>query len=140
MISNQKTLQQGFSFIEMMFVLVLMGILMTMVGPRVMSLLGRGRATTTKNTLKNIQVGLKQYKMDCGKYPERLEDLLKKPEGSSNWQGPYAGNEDSGVLELPKDGWDNDLIYKLTPGATPPYELYSNGDPEKEEDRIYASK
>ncbi|HSW75502.1 MAG TPA: type II secretion system protein GspG [Candidatus Saccharimonadales bacterium] len=136
---SKKTLQPGFSYIEMLVVLIMMGILMTMVGPRVMSLFGRGRSTTTKNALRLVQQGLQEYKMDVGKYPDRLEDLIKKPEGASNWNGPYAGRETENP-ELPKDGWDNDLVYKLTPGAKPPYELYSNGDPEKEEDRIYASK
>lgn len=140
MISNQKTLQPGFSYIEMLVVLIMMGLLMTMVGPQVMKLFGRGKSTITKNSLRLVQQGIQEYKMDCGKLPERLEDLMKKPEGASNWNGPYAGRENSETPELPKDGWDNDLVYKLTPGTKPGYELYSNGDPEQEEDRIYASK
>lgn len=138
---KQQHLKPGFSFIEMMIVLVIMGILMTMVGPRVMGLLGKGKKASTQNSLKVVTQGIKQFKMDVGRLPERLEDLIKKPEGASGWDGPYAGNEDSANPEVQKDGWDNDLEYKKNPaGSALAFELYSNGDPEKEEDRIYATK
>jgi general secretion pathway protein G len=138
---KQKTLQPGFSFIEMMIVLVIMGILMTMVGPRVMGLLGKGKKASTQSALKVVNQAIKQYKFDVGRLPDRLDDLIKKPENASGWDGPYAGDEDSANPEVQKDGWDQELVYvKKAPGTTPAYELYSNGDPEKEDDRIYATK
>ena len=138
MILKRKNLQPGFSFIEMMIVLVIMGILMTMIGPKVMGLLGKGRKTTTLNSLRLVQQGIIQFKMDTARLPDKLEDLMKKPEGISGWDGPYAGSENSANPTLPKDAWDNDLVYEKKPGAIPPYELYSHGDPEKEDARIDA--
>jgi general secretion pathway protein G len=134
-----KNLQPGFNFIEMMVALVIIGIIVGMVGPRVMGLLGRGKRTSTENTLKVIKGAIKQYKIDVGTYPQKAEDLVKKPENVNGWQGAYVGDEDKANPELPKDAWGQDFIYKLNErGATPPFELYSLGDPDKEEDRIYA--
>jgi len=141
MIIKQKTAHPGFSFIEMMFVLAIMGILMAMVGPRVMGLFGKGEKAVTQSALKVINQAIKQYRTDVGRYPERLEDLVKKPENASGWDGPYAGNEDSANPEVQRDGWDQELVYvKKAPGSTPPFELYSEGSPDKEDDRIYATK
>ncbi len=138
---SNKTLQPGFNFIEMMVALVIIGIIVGMIGPRVMGLLGRGKKTATQNTLKVVATGLAQYKMDVGQYPDNLEDLIKKPESAQNWQGPYVGDETKGSTEIPMDAWGQAIKYKKNErGATPPFDLYSEGDPEKEEDRISYAK
>jgi len=134
-----KHLRPGFNFIEMMVALVIIGIIVSLIGPRVMGLLGRGKRASTENTLRVLKGALKQYKIDVGTYPNQLTDLVKKPEDINNWQGPYAGDEDKINPELPKDAWGQDFVYKVNSrGSTPPFELYSMGDPDKEEDRIYA--
>lgn len=139
-IKHNNTLQPGFNFIEMMIVIVIIGILASMVGPKVFKLLSGGKKVATQNTLNVIKTGIQSYKMDTSVLPESLQDLMKKPEGVSGWDGPYAGEEDNtGKLELKKDEWGGDIIYKKNPkGTTPAFELYSTGDPEKEDDRIYA--
>ena len=137
MMRGNKTLQPGFNFIEMMVALVILGIIVGLIGPRVMGLLGKGRRTATENALKVTAGAIKAYKIDVGTYPNRLEDLVQKPEGVSGWQGPYAGDENKANPTVDKDGWGNDLIYKKNePGMIPPFELYSQGDPDKEEDKI----
>lgn len=136
MISSNKP---GFSFIEMMVALLIMGIMMTLVGPRVMGLLTRGKSTATTNTLKIVKQAIKQYKMEVGTYPSNLEDLVKKPENITGWHGPYVGDEDKANAEVPLDGWNQPLVYKRNAaGTTPPFELYSEGDPDKEDDKIEA--
>lgn len=141
MFKENKILQPGFNFIEMMVALVIIGIIVGMIGPRVMGLLGRGKKTATQNTLKVVATGLSQYKMDVGQYPDNLEDLIKKPEAAQNWQGPYVGDETKGSAEIPLDGWGQAIKYKKNDrGATPPFDLYSEGDPDKEEDRISYAK
>lgn len=138
-INLQKHARPGFNFIEMLVALVIIGIIMGMVGPRVMGLLGRGRRTSVENTLKVIKTGIQQYQIDTGKFPETLQALIKRPENSSGWQGPYVGDENSANPEVPLDIWGQDFVYKLNErNAKPPFELYSLGDPSKEEDRIYA--
>ena len=139
MTKTYKTLQPGFSIIELMVALLIIGIIMGMIGPRVVGFLSTGRKTSTLNTLKVVKQAIKQYKMTVGTYPAKLEDLVTKPEGITNWDGPYVGDEDSANPELPKDAWGQDLYYKLNErGAKPPFDLYSEGDPDKEEDRIDA--
>ena len=141
MLKSHKTLQPGFNFIEMMVALVIIGIIVGMIGPRVMGLLGRGKKTATQNTLKVLAGNLQQYKMDVGQYPDSLEDLNKKPEAAQNWQGPYAGDESKGSLEIPSDAWGQAIKYKKNErGANPPFDLWSEGDPDKEEDRISYAK
>ncbi len=136
---SKKTLQPGFSIIELMVALLIIGIIVGMVGPRLVGFLGAGRKTSTLNTLKVVKQSIKQYKMTVGSYPEKLQDLVVKPEGVSGWDGPYVGDEDSANPEVPKDSWGQDVIYKLNArGAKPPFDLYSQGDPDKEEDRIDA--
>lgn len=138
---NNKTLQPGFNFIEMMVALVIIGIIVGMIGPRVMGLLGRGKRTSTENTLKVIAGAIKQYKIDVGTYPEKLDDLVKKPENVNGWQSPYVGDEDKANPVVPKDAWNQDFVYKLNArGSVPPFELYSLGDPDKEDDRISYAK
>lgn len=138
MLTN-KSMQPGFSFIEMMVALLIMGIMAGLIGPRVMGLLTKGKQTATTNTLKIVKQSIKQYKMEVGTYPNSLQDLIKKPENISGWHGPYVGDEDKANPEVPLDGWNQDLVYKRNAqGTTPPFELYSTGDPDKEEDKIEA--
>lgn len=136
---SKKTALPGFSLIEIMIAVAIMAIMGSLIGPTLMKQLGRGKRAATDNALKVTQGNIKQYNIDTGSYPEKLEDLIKKPENVTGWDGPYGGNEDTGVVELPKDGWGQELQYKKNErGATPPYQLYSQGDPNKEEDRINA--
>lgn len=136
---SKRTATPGFSLMEIMIAVAIMAIMGSLIGPTLFKYLGKGKRAATDNALKVTQGNIKQYFMDTGSYPEKLEDLIKKPENVSNWDGPYGGNEDTGVVELPKDGWGNDLKYKRNErGAKPPFELYSEGDPQKEEDRINA--
>lgn len=136
---KQKSLQPGMSFLEIMIVLAIMVTFLTLVGPRLMSLLGRGKKTATQTTLANVAAGIKQFKIDTGTFPANLQDLIRRPEGLSGWDGPYAGDENSATPDIPKDAWGQDLRYERAErGAIPPYKLWSVGDPDKEEDRIYA--
>ena len=133
MINAQKSnLQSGFSFLEMMVVLIIMGLLVGMVGKNVMGLLGKGKKTTTQSTLRVIDEAVQQYKFDVGQYPETLDQLNNPAEGTQGYDGPYLNEkfEKKGI----KDAWNQDLIYeKGDRGAKPPYQLYSEGDPAKDE-------
>ena len=138
MINKNKTVQPGMSFIEIIIVISIMALFAALAGPKLMSVLGRGKKTVTANNLKVVASAIQQYKIDTNQYPQKLEDLIKKPEGISGWQEPYVGTDAN--PEVPKDGWGQDFEYKLNaPRSTPAYELYSKGDHDKaEEERIYA--
>lgn len=139
MITKNKNLQPGLSFIEIMIVVAIIAIFAAAAGPRLFSLLGRGKRTSTQNVLNAVAAGIDQYKIDVGTYPPNLEALVKKPEGVSGWQEPYVGSEKTDNPEVPQDAWGQDLRYEVNQrGTKPPYKLWSMGDPDKDEDPIYA--
>lgn len=130
----QKHLQSGMSFIEITIVLLIMGILAAVIAPNALRWVGRGKETSTKTGLQVIGHAVEEYQMDVGSYPQALSDLQKKPQDVTGWAGPYIKGE-----KTLKDGWNNEFIYKVNArGTQPPYELYSMGDPKKEDGRIYA--
>jgi len=121
--------QQGFSLIEVLVVVVIMGMLIGLIGPNVLGQVDRARVTTAKADIATLSQALDMYKLDNHFYPttdQGLEALVKKPQASpspKNWnsQGYLKGSE------LPLDPWDNDYVY-LSPGeSSEPYELMSLG-------------
>ncbi len=141
MVKKNTTLQPGFNFIELLISITIIALFIGLVGPSFMRLLGKGQKTATESTLKTVASGITEYKMDVGKYPNTLDELIRRPENVSNWQGPYFGDESKGTVAMPTDAWGQEIQYKLhEAGAKPPFELYSLGNPEKEDDRIYYAK
>lgn len=115
--------KKGFTLIELMLVVIILGILVAMVVPR---LVGRGeqaRQQAAKADIhSNIALALDLYELDNGKYPGTLVDLLKDPGESKapNWNGPY-------LKRKAIDPWGREYSYK-TPGQhNPDYDLYSLG-------------
>lgn len=133
----QKSLKSGFSMIELMISLAIIILILSFVGPSLTKLMSRGDKAATKNTLKVLEQAIMDYKMDVGKWPNRLEDLDKRPEDVTGWDGSYLPAKMQGKDIV--DGWGQDIVYKLNPpGTTPRYRLYSEGDPDKEENYIEA--
>ena len=128
----------GFSLIEILIVMVLIGAMVAMVGPNLMKRLGRGKVGTTKIALNNIKSAFDEYKMDIGHYPTKqeggFEALMSRPnsKGSDRWKGPYLTGK-----EVPLDAWNNEFIYSNPPQRFSKeykfYELYSLGENEESE-------
>ncbi len=116
--------QKGFSFIEIVIAMTIIGILGAIVVPNLVRYLGQGKKTATQATLKTVQTTIEQFHGDTNAYPSTLGDLQRKPleeKIARRWGGPYLSKE-------PLDGWGNDLVYRVNPkGTQPPYELYSWG-------------
>lgn len=106
--------QAGFSFIEMMAVLVIIGLLGTIVSFTAIRQVQKGRKQTTKANIQNLDSAVRQFKLTTGRYPESLNELVEKPEGMSKdeWGGPYLQH---GVI--PKDAWDNAFLYEKKDGT-----------------------
>lgn len=138
MIKNMKnTAQAGFSVVELMISLGIIILIMSFVVPGLSKIMGKGSLASTKNTLKLVNQAILDYKMDVHVVPQTLEDLDKRPDGVSGWNGSYLPEAMQGKEIV--DAWHQPIVYKKNErGAKKPYELYSNGDPEKEEDRIEA--
>jgi len=109
---NHKKTRAGFTMVELMAVLIILGLLATVVVSNFVGSTDRARVETTKMTLKTLHNAVNNYKVDTGSFPtddEGLEALIKEPSsGVSGWQ--QDGYLDS--LELPVDGWNNEFIYQ----------------------------
>src|SRR5436309_12811612 len=91
----------GFSLIELMVVIAIMGLLATVVA---VNLMGRTYDAKVKKVMADfdaMQKAIKMFKIDNGRYPSRLDDLWQAPGGSKNWKGPYLDN----TPPAPKDPW-----------------------------------
>lgn len=123
---NAKVQQSGFTLIEIMVVMVILGLLVAVVAPNI---LGRGeeaRIGVAKTQIRNVSNALDMYKLDNFSYPsteQGLEALVSKPSGTpeaKNW------NKDGYLPNVPIDPWKNEYQY-VSPGSEGPYDLYSFG-------------
>lgn len=122
----QRYRQGGFTLIEIMVVVVILGILAALVVPQVMSRPDQAKVTVAKGDIKAIAAALDIYKLDNFSYPstqQGLEALVSRPSGSPQ---PRNWNADGYLKRLPKDPWGNEYQY-LAPGTKGPYDLFSYG-------------
>ena len=122
----QRRTQGGFTLIEIMVVVVILGILAALVVPQVMSRPDQAKVTVAKGDIKAVAAALDMYKLDNFAYPstqQGLEALVKKPSGNPQ---PKNWNRDGYLKRLPKDPWGNDYQY-LSPGTQGQFALYSFG-------------
>jgi general secretion pathway protein G len=116
----------GFTMIELMAMLIIIGLLATLVVTKVASKIDQARVTTTKANLKMLHNAINQFKMDTGRFPtedEGLMALIEQP-------GDVTRYEPGGYLEtteIPKDGWGNEFIYELSPETGKPFVIKSMG-------------
>lgn len=116
--------KNGFSLIELLVVLVILGLLAALVGPNVMKKLGGARSDTARLQLESLSATLDSFALEIGRYPtseEGLEALVSNPGGLSKWNGPYLTKK-----KIPLDPWDNPYNYK-SPGDHGDFDLYSLG-------------
>ncbi len=100
----------GFSLLEMLFVIAIIGLLAALVLPNLSGAFGQGQVKTTKGQIAVLDGALEKYRMDVGRYPtesEGLQVLLTKPTDAEGWNGPYLKKD-----ALPKDAWGKPFIYK----------------------------
>lgn len=113
----------GFTLIELMIVLFILGLLAALVAPRLMGRVGKAKQKTAQAQIQMLATALDLYHLDVGRYPtdeEGLKSLYLKPESLPAWSGPYLDKA------VPKDPWGRDYVYKC-PGEHGPYDLYSLG-------------
>jgi len=122
--------QKGFTLIEVLVVIIILGLIAALVVPRITGRLDEAKVEATKIQMRAIKDALEQYKLDNGTYPtteQGLKALVKKPDTPplpSRWR-PYLD-------QLPQDAWGRDFIY-LSPGINKPFELRSFGPDGKED-------
>ena len=120
--------EAGFTLIEIMLVVIIIGILVSLVAPRLAGRSEEARKQAARADIEGgVSLALDLYEVDNGAYPSKLDDLLNKPSNASNWKGPYLKKG------LPKDPWGTDYVYKK-PGThnTTTYDLFSTGADKQE--------
>ena len=103
--------QSGFTLMELLIVIVIIGMLVALVAPRFTSRIGEAAVKTTKAQVELLASALETYHMDVGNFPtsgQGLSALLDKPYevDEEDWRGPYLKK-----LNLPRDAWKNEFIY-----------------------------
>ena len=119
--------QGGFTLLEMIVVLVLIGLIMGLVGPRLFSQADRARTQAAETQVKMLKGALETMRLDIGRFPttdEGLALLTTRPTDarlSQRWAGPYLDGA------VPDDPWKNPYQFALTPSENLPFSLYSLG-------------
>lgn len=119
--------QQGFTLIEMLVVLVIIGMLAGLVGPRLFGRVDSSKVKTAEVQIKMFKGSLETFRLDVGRFPTQAEGLLvlnqapTEERARAHWRGPYIDQD------VPLDPWNNPYLYSL-PGANgQPFALYSLG-------------
>lgn len=109
--------KDAFTMMEILVVVFIIGILATLVGPRVIRLLTKGNVSATQSTLAALKTAVVEYKQDIGHFPTSkeggLDALIDRPniKGNEKWDGPYLEGQET----VPLDAWGNEFEYNLPP-------------------------
>ncbi len=119
--------QKGFTLIEILLVVVIIGILVALAAPRLAGRSEEARIQAAGADLEGgIALALDLYEMDNGRYPLKLDDLTEKPPTAAHWKGPYLKRG------LPKDPWGEAYLYRYPGQGSAGYDLLSKGPDQQE--------
>jgi general secretion pathway protein G len=116
--------EQGFTLVEILVVITIIGLIMGLVGPRVLNYLSDARSKAARIQIESFASALDLYFLDTGRYPnssEGLTALVRRPGNTLPWTGPYL----KGAV-VPNDPWGNPYVYRM-PGQHGTYDLISYG-------------
>lgn len=114
----------GFTLLELLVVMVIIGLLAAFVGPRYFSQIGKSEVKSTKAQMDALEKALDQYRLDVGKYPateQGLVALVSRPANEAKWDGPYLKKT------VPADPWGGQYSYKFPGEHNNEFDLWSFG-------------
>jgi len=109
----------GFTLIEILIVVVIIGLIASLIAPNLIGRFERSKEEIAKTQLEMLSSGVLAFKVDVGRYPTALDELIKSTD--AKWRGPYLSKQ-----MVPQDPWNQDYQYKA-PGEHGPFDLYSLG-------------
>jgi general secretion pathway protein G len=115
--------QHGFTLLELLVVMVIIGLLAAYVGPKYFAQIGKSEVKTAKAQIVGLEKALEQYRIDVGSYPsteQGLAALVTRPPNVAKWDGPYLNKA------VPLDPWGRAYTYK-TPGDHGEFDILSLG-------------
>ncbi len=115
--------QQGFTLLELLVVLVVLGLLAGLVAPKYFNQLGKSEAKVARAQIEGLSKALDLYRLEIGHYPSSEQGLLAltaAPTDETRWAGPYLQKS------VPQDPWGRNYIYR-SPGENGEYDLLSMG-------------
>ena len=122
--ASRRTRGAGFTLLELLVVIVIIGLLAAYVGPKYFSQLGKSEVTIAKAQIESFEKALDTYRLDVGRYPtteEGMAALMTAPaSATAKWNGPYLKKA------IPQDPWGHAYQYRA-PGARAEYEIMSTG-------------
>jgi general secretion pathway protein G len=116
--------QQGFTLVEMLVVITIIGLIMGLIGPRVLNYLSESKVKAARIQLQSFSSALDLFYLDAGRFPstsEGLAALVQRTPGVAAWNGPYLKGG-----SLPNDPWNHPYLYR-SPGERGPYDIMSYG-------------
>ncbi|MCV6590147.1 MAG: type II secretion system major pseudopilin GspG [Marinobacterium sp.] len=122
------THQQGFTLLELLVVLIILGLLAGLVGPQIMNQLGGAKSQTARLQMEELGAALDLYRLEVGRYPnsqQGLVALIEKPDSALGWNGPYLKKQ-----IIRNDPWGYPYQYR-SPGNQAPYEISTLGADQK---------
>ena len=116
--------EQGFTLVEMLVVIAIIGLIMGLIGPRVLNYLSESKVKAAKIQMQSFASALDLFNLDAGRYPsssEGLDALVHRTPGVTAWNGPYlkGGN-------VPMDPWGHPYLYRV-PGQHNAFDIVSLG-------------
>lgn len=115
--------QKGVTLIELLIVLMILGVLAALVGPKMFKQTWKAKQKAAKDQIVLFETALDLYKLEVGKYPSQengLKALVEQPAGEEKWDGPYLKKG------VPRDPWGNPYVY-VYPGKHGDYDIISLG-------------
>jgi general secretion pathway protein G len=115
MLDRKRRKISGFTLVELLVVLAILGMLAALVGPQVLNQLGGAKSKSAAIQIRDFEQALELYKLDVGRFPgsnEGLNALVRQPSSAKGWNGPYLKKD-----EVPMDPWGNPYQYRVS-GST----------------------